>query len=61
MSTMNDVRKPEARHEPEFTGPGWKNPYVIYIVLTLVLFGFLVLMGYVAWTNGWIPNRGAAS
>ena len=38
--------------------PGWKNPYVLYIVLTLGLFFFLVLMAYVAFTQGWIPNRG---
>ena len=37
---------------------GWKNPYVIYIVITLALFGFLVLMGYLAWTYEWIPKRG---
>ena len=37
---------------------GWKNPYVLYIVLTLGLFAFLVIMGYLAYTQGWIPNRG---
>lgn len=37
---------------------GWKNPYVLYIVLTLGLFAFLVFMGYLALTQGWIPNRG---
>lgn len=48
--------KPE--HEPEFAGPGWKNPYVLYIALTLGLFLILVIVGYAAWTNGWIPHRG---
>jgi hypothetical protein len=38
--------------------PGWKNPYVLYILLTLGLFAFLVVMGYLALQNGWIPNRG---
>lgn len=63
-STQNP-KQPEARpgvkYEPEFTGSGWKNPYVIYIVLTMVLFGFLILMGYLAWTNGWITNRVGAN
>jgi hypothetical protein len=58
MSSPTDGKdKPSSKYEPEFTGSGWKNPYVIYIVLTLALFGFLVLMGYLAWTNGWITQR----
>jgi len=36
---------------------GWKHPYVIYIVLTLVLFGFMLLMAYLAIENDWIPKR----
>lgn len=56
---MSDDTKRELKTEPEFTGPAWKNPYVLYILLTLGLFLFLVLMGYLAWTNGWIPNRGS--
>lgn len=57
---MSEPVKHSGKNEPEFTGPGWKNPYVIYIVLTMLLFGFLVLMGYIAWTSGWIPNRSTA-
>jgi hypothetical protein len=49
------------QHEPEFTGSGWKNPYVLYIILTVILFAFLVFMGYLAWTNGWIPHRGTVA
>ena len=46
-------------HEKDETEvSGWKHPYVIYIVLVLVLFGFLLFMGWMAWTNGWIPQRG---
>jgi hypothetical protein len=55
---MSDPTKSDAKREPEFTGSGWKNPYVIYIFLTMALFGFLVLMGYLAWVNDWIPKRG---
>ncbi len=58
---MHDTSKPGNQHEPEFTGSGWKNPYVIYVFATLLLFGFLVVMGYLAWTHGWIPNRGASA
>jgi hypothetical protein len=56
-----DSEKTHVKYEPEFTGSGWKNPYVLYIALTLLLFGFLVFMGYLAWTNGWIPNRGTSA
>jgi hypothetical protein len=59
IACMSD-RKDNAsglRPEPEWKAPGWKHPYVIYVVLMLGLFGFLVLMAYLAWTNGWIPKR----
>jgi len=58
---MPEPQSPPPKYEPQFTVPGWKNPYVIYIALTLLLFLFLVLLGYVAWTQGWIPSRGAVS
>lgn len=44
--------------EKDFDGPAWKHPYVIYIALTAVLFGFLLLMAYLAIENDWIPSRG---
>jgi hypothetical protein len=43
--------------EREWTGPIWKHPYMIYVWLTLVLFAFLLLMAWLAWTNDWIPHR----
>jgi hypothetical protein len=58
---MNDGGKRDVKHEAEFTGSAWKNPYVLYIGLMVALFGFLVLMAYLAWTNGWIPNRGTST
>ncbi len=51
----------EKQHETEHQGPIWKHPYMIYVGLTMVLFLFLVVMAYLAWTNGWIPNRGISS
>jgi hypothetical protein len=37
--------------------PFWQHPYVIYIGLTCLLFGFLMLMGFLALENDWIPKR----
>jgi hypothetical protein len=31
---------------------------MIYILLTVVLFAFLLGMGWLALTQGWIPDRG---
>ena len=48
----------DLKREPDWKGSGWKHPYVIYILMTLVLFAFLVFMGWLAFENGWIPDRG---
>ncbi len=58
MSTSQTPSPPAPQREPDWKEAGWKHPYVIYIVLTVVLFGFLVLMGYLAVQNEWIPSRG---
>ena len=59
---MNEKNQTGARNgsarEPEYEGSAWKNPYILYILLTIALFLFLVVMGWIAWTHGWIPNRG---
>jgi len=47
----------QQEREPEFEGPIWKHPYVIYIGLTLVLALFLGLVGFLAYQNDWIPKR----
>lgn len=47
--------------EPEHQGSIWKHPYMIYIALTILLFGFLVVVGWLALENGWIPDRGISS
>ncbi|MGZ3708231.1 MAG: hypothetical protein ACXWPM_05355 [Bdellovibrionota bacterium] len=46
------------RREEEHQGSIWKHPYMIYVLLTVVLFLLLLLAAYLAITNGWIPNRG---
>lgn len=45
--------------EVEHNGPIWTHPYMLYIGLTTLLFGALVLIAWLAWTNGWIPSRGS--
>ena len=47
----------QAQHDSEFEGKKVNHPYVWYIGLTTGLFLFLVLMGWLAWTNGWVPQR----
>lgn len=47
--------------EKEHSGSIWTHPYMIYIYLTVFLFLILVGVGYLAWTNGWIPNRGIST
>jgi hypothetical protein len=29
------------------------------MALTTLIFGFLMFIGWLAWVNEWIPNRGA--
>jgi hypothetical protein len=48
------------KHEEEHVGSIWKHPYMIYIILTIALFLSLVFVAWLAWTNGWIPNRGVS-
>ena len=43
--------------EQEHQGPFWKHPYFLYVMFTTVLFLFLILMAWLAWEYGWIPNR----
>ena len=43
--------------EPEHTGPAWKHPYALYIVLTVVLAIGLGVVAWLAVTNDWVPHR----
>lgn len=51
------MSKEELEREPEYRGPVWKHPYMIYVALTAALFLFLVILGWIALTNNWIPAR----
>jgi len=57
---MESSPKPEntsRRSENEFDGPIWKHPYMIYVMLTGVLFAALLLAAWLAYTNDWLPHR----
>jgi hypothetical protein len=54
---MDQNRPTGAKHEEEWSGPWWKHPYVLYLLIVLLLFAFLGLMGYLAVENEWIPKR----
>jgi len=58
MSDQNLSPTPGHQREPEHQGSIWSHPYMVYIYLTLALFGFLIFMGWMALQNGWIPKRG---
>jgi hypothetical protein len=61
MCYVFPMTTPEKRPEPEHQGSLWTHPYMVYIWLTLVLFLFLVFVGYLGYTNGWIPDRGISA
>lgn len=56
-SAENSPEKAGKKSEKEWTQAGWKHPYAIYIGATALLFAFLLLMGYLAIENDWIPKR----
>lgn len=39
-------------------GLGKRHPYLWYLAIVGVLFVFLIIMGYLAVSNGWLPDRG---
>ncbi len=39
-------------------GLGKRHPYLWYLAIVGVLFVFLLIMGYLAISNGWLPDRG---
>ena len=55
---MTQQEKTPIKREVEHQGPIWTHPYLLYVILTLVLFGGLLLAGWLAYSNGWIPSRG---
>lgn len=52
------MKKPKIKTELEKNASIWKHPYFVYILLTAALFLFLLLISWIAWINGWIPDRG---
>jgi len=39
-------------------GLGKRHPYLWYLAIVGVLFVFLLITGYLAVSNGWLPDRG---
>ncbi|MBI2712316.1 MAG: hypothetical protein HYX41_05585 [Bdellovibrio sp.] len=56
-SGQSDSPKNDIRPEEEHTGSIWSHPYMVYIVLTVVLFVGLLIIGWFAYSGGWIPSR----
>ena len=48
---------PAGNVEKEFSGPAWKHPAVVYIVLSTGVFLFLLLLGYIGYNSGCVPVR----
>lgn len=59
VKRMEQPQKPFQPKAPEreFDGPIWKHPYMVYVLLTAVLFVGLVIAAYLALKNGWLPTR----
>lgn len=45
------------KREKEWTGPLWKHPYMLYLLLTALLFALLLGIGAFALQNDLIPRR----
>jgi hypothetical protein len=43
--------------EPEHSGPTWKHPYFLYIIITAILALILGIIAWLAQSNDWIPKR----
>lgn len=62
MSKTDEPQHPtHGEPEPEHQGSIWTHPYMVYVVLTMVIFLFLVVLGALALKNGWLPNRGIST
>ena len=59
LATQFEKKAPKGSSSPlKGEGLGQKHPYLVYLILTLALLGFLIFMGYMAIENGWLPDRG---
>ena len=52
-----EARTREQEYEPEHRGSPWTHPYILYVILTVGVFAFMGLMGWIALENDWIPKR----
>ena len=56
-SELKQSPEREKTNEDSARASIWTHPYTLYIILTIVLFALLVLAGWIASVNDWIPNR----
>ena len=57
MTESNSQQKMKIlKGEEEHKGSIWKHPYMLYVVLTVVLFVVSVVAARLALKNGWLPN-----
>lgn len=52
----SDPKMKVLKGEEEHKGSIWKHPYMLYVVLTMVLFTVLVVAAWLALKNGWLPK-----
>lgn len=58
MNNEQDIAEQDLSPEPEHRGSMWTHPYVLYLILTLLLFLLLLLASWYVWSSGLVPNRG---
>ena len=47
----------QKKTEIDWKGPFYTHPYFLYVLITMGLFGFLVVMGFLAMHYDWVPTR----
>jgi hypothetical protein len=52
-----DQKELEKKVENDWNGPVYRHPYFLYVWITFGLFIFLMVMGYLALKNDWVPTR----
>lgn len=54
---MSDSNELDKKVEPEHTGPAWTHPYILYVLLTIAIFGFMLFIAWFARNADLIPHR----
>lgn len=54
---VHERKIPGAEPEPELDKTAGWHPYVLYIVLTAVIFAIMIFIGYLALSQGWVVRK----